>query len=245
MTENEIKFKRYTNIAKFGGLALVAVVLMPVLFSISLTILTTMAIASAAMISGIVTVAIGLACVNALPAMSLKAANWKLGLLKAEAKKNPIETAQNQLLEWNRNLDGYKTETAQRLSQYNSLKESTEEIARTDPKGAATFQSRLESFAQEIMDREENIRTMTQQLDEATGAVEKASRLWKLEQEYTKFASPTEAKQALDKIILNEALGEVMRVTQDTASRMRVEAIVSSEKRAIKEAKQMAISKES
>jgi hypothetical protein len=69
--------------------------------------------------------------------------------------------------------------------------------------------------------------------------------LWKLEQEYTKFASPTEAKQALDKIILNEALGEVMRVTQDTASRMRVEAIVSSEKRAIKEAKQMAISKES
>lgn len=240
MNEYEQKFKRYTNFVKFGGLALVAAILLPVLFSISFMVLGTMAIAGAAMISALVTATIGLVCVNALPVVAMKAANWKLRQLKSEARKNPIETAQNQLLEWNRNLDNYKTETAQRLSQYNGLKESTEEIARTDPKGAATFQSRLESFAQEIMDREENIRTMTQQLDEATGAVEKAARLWKLEQEYTKFASPTEAKQALDKIVLNEALGEVMRVTQDTASRMRVEAIVSSEKRAIKEAKKLA-----
>lgn len=240
MSDQIDQFKRYTNIAKYGGLGIIAIVLVPLLFSISFAILTTMAITAAAFVAALVTAVIGMAVVNYLPVMAMKFANWKLKGLKAEARANPIETAQNQLLQWSRNLDDYKDETAERIAQYNALREETLEIAKTDPEGAATFQSRLDSFEQEIKDREENIRTMVNQLDEATAKVQKAAKLWKLEQQFVKSLSPTEAKASLDRIVLNEALDEVMRVTQNTASRMRVDAIVSSQKRAIKESKQLA-----
>lgn len=240
MSDQIDQFKRYTNIAKYGGLGIIAIVLVPLLFSISFAILTTMAITAAAFVAALVTAVIGMAVVNYLPVLAMKFANWKLKGLKAEARANPIETAQNQLLQWSRNLDDYKDETAERIAQYNALREETLEIAKTDPEGAATFQSRLDSFEQEIKDREENIRTMVNQLDEATAKVQKAAKLWKLEQQFVKSLSPTEAKASLDRIVLNEALDEVMRVTQNTASRMRVDAIVSSQKRAIKESKQLA-----
>ena len=240
MDEFQDKYKRYTNIAKYGGLGVAAIVVVPLLFTVSFAVLSTMAVASAAIISAFVTAALGMAFVNFLPVMAMKFANWKLKGLKAEARANPIETAQNQLLDWSRNLDDYKDETAERIAQYNALREETIEVAKTDPEGAATFQSRLDSFEQEIKDREENIRTMVDQLDEATAKVQKAAKLWKLEQQFVKSLSPTEAKASLDRIVLNEALDEVMRVTQNTASRMRVDAIVSSQKRAIKEAKQIA-----
>ena len=78
MDDFQDKYKRYTNIAKYGGLGVATVVIVPVLFSVSFVILSTMAVASAAIVSAFVTAGLGMAFVNFLPVMAMKFANWKL-----------------------------------------------------------------------------------------------------------------------------------------------------------------------
>lgn len=62
-------------------------------------------------VKGIVGLAIagvvGLVVVNAAPVLAMKLANWKLGMLKGEAGKNPIETLQLQEIQQGKDLEEF------------------------------------------------------------------------------------------------------------------------------------------
>lgn len=230
MTDIDIRREKLIKHFKYGGLGLVLVAVVPLLFIVASMVAATVTAGAIAVIGGI-------ALVNLIPVISMKGANWRLKAMKAEARTNPIETAQNQLAKMANQLDAFKQETAQRRSDGKAMVDEISELRKEDPEGAARFDDRIAAYHQEMQDRDSKIEDMVRTLDDATTRVNNAARLWKLEQKYAHLKSPSESAAMLDKILMDEAIDEALSVANNTASRMHVDAVASRVRQEIKEEK--------
>lgn len=222
MTQDEINKKRdqIIKFTKYGGLALAAVILAPFLFFTTLFLFGSVVAAGAAGLLAIF-------FVNYLPVFGMKMANWKLKALKAEARLNPIETMQNQILQAADRLEVYKRETATFIAKAKALEEDTAEMRKSDPEGADSFNDVIKANAQQMVMRQKAISDAVEALATAENKLVKARKRWDMSKKHASLLNPTESEAVLDKILVDEAMEAVMEQANKSVSNLIVEGMVS------------------
>lgn len=114
MSDVDIRREKLVKQFKFGGLAL------------------PMVAAGTVVAAGIAVVG-GIVLVNFIPVISMKAANRRLKAMKAEARENPIETAENQLVKMSQQLDAFQQDTASYLAKGKALIDDLRETDGSHP----------------------------------------------------------------------------------------------------------------
>lgn len=230
MDELDIKREKIIKHAKYGGLAVVLLLFAPLLFGLAAFAFGTLVAAGATLLGGI-------ALVNFLPVFSMKMANWRLGALKTEARKNPIETLDNQLIEMASQLDAYKADTKSFIAAATALEDDIKEMAKDDPEGAAEYSEILRANAAQIKMRGAAIKEAVDNIEEAKIKVDKVRRRWNLEQKHSAMLKPTEKSAALNKILSDEAIDEVMKVANRSTANLIVETMAAEGRQEFKAAR--------
>lgn len=227
MNDLQVRAQKIGVYAKYGGLALITVLLLPILYLIGLAVATAAAIGAATTVAIAVTVLGGIALVQLLPWFQMKMENLALKLMKAEARKNPVETAQNKVRKESAALDAYVAETKERLAKGNAMVADTLEMAKTDPEGAAAFQQNIENFQREMAIRQNNIRNRTEALKKSKEKVARAARRWEYMKKHSSFKNVTEEQQALNEIVMEEALDEINAADHRNMANLEVDNFVA------------------
>lgn len=221
MSNFDIKREKLSTLFKYGGLAVLLVMMLPTLFTIFVT-MAGVAVAAA------VTAVTGILSVNFLPVLSMKAANWALKAKKKEARENPIETAQNQLLEMSKQLDAFKNETITYLAKGKALIDDVAEMRKEDPEGADSYNDDIKNFEIEAQLRAEKIQQAVSELEEARTKIDRANKRWNMQLKHSSLLEGSkEADAVLNKILIDEALSSVMENAHRTTSTMIVENIAA------------------
>lgn len=238
MNDFDLKRIKLTSALKIGGIAILAVAIIPTVFKLSL-----MALGSVAAISACVV--IGLIGVHFMEVLSMKMANLALKAMKNEARANPIETAENRLLEMSKQLDVYQNETATYIAKGQSLIEDVAEMQKTDPEGAASYTKDIENYHAECALREKAIKDAVINLEEARTKIDRARRRWNMNLKHSAFTSSNkEAAATLDQIIIDEALSVVMENAHKATAAMRVDNIAAKARTDYLDAKRLGIPKQ-
>ena len=160
MSDVDIRREKLVKQFKFGGLALALLLVVPFLFTLAMMAAGTVVAASIAVVGGIV-------LVNFIPVISMKAANRRLKAMKAEARENPIETAENQLVKMSQQLDAFQQDTASYLAKGKALIDDVAEMRKEDPEGAAAYNDDIKNFEIEAVLRSQKIQAAVTELEEA------------------------------------------------------------------------------
>ena len=151
---------------------------------------------------------LGLAVVNFAPVVGMKFANWKLRGLKAEARTNPIETMQNQLLAARDRINGQKGALESFMAEVNSF---GEDVKRMPADEQADFKARLDTYMQMVTIRQNKLKDAIAQANTFEGAIQRADRRWKMAQRMQgldKLAG-TDADLQMEKMLKEEAMDSV------------------------------------
>jgi hypothetical protein len=146
------------------------------------------------------------------PVVARKAANWRLGLIKAEAAKNPIETLQNDYAKQAQQLDAF----GDRLTTFNAEIQNFQTKLGTFRKKysaeeAKVFDEQLAKMKKLLELRTKNFQSAVQELSRYALEIQKADAIWKMGQAaaaMTKAAGMTE-DDFFDKISRETALDSV------------------------------------
>lgn len=236
--EDDIDIQRANmlKLFKYGGLALLALLLIPFIFVISMTIFGTIAAAGAAAIAGLI-------LVNLLPQLSMRLANWRLKGLKKEAETNPIETMQNQAQEMAKHIDLFAARLADRKAEGKLFIQEIEEFRKEDPEGAAAYDEELRAYEVEIKQMELNLSTAVKDLEQFRELIKKADRRWKMAQASESFrkGAPSERELILQNILKDAALDSVSKKAHTAASRLQVDSIMTMARQEHKESKKKSL----
>lgn len=179
--------------------------------------------------AGVAAVAIAagyVAVIQLIPWWSLKMTNLGLKLLKLEARRNPVETAQNELRKMAQDLDDFKKDTANFLIRGNTLIDDAAELAKTDPEGAADYDDMIKNFRREADMREAKLASAVIELEEAGRTVDKIRRRWEMQTKHSGFTTNSkEADRLMSKIVIDEALGEVMKRAHTATASMVIDNV--------------------
>lgn len=221
---DEIKEKRQQLFKKLrlGGLGLAAFVLVPILFLVAL-------MAASAVVAATVSIFGGIALVYSIEPFSRKMANWRIKEIKAEARRNPIETMENEALEMASQIDRFKEALTKRKSQGSAWLSEIEELRKEDPEGAAIYDQEIKDYHTEMQMRDEQLAQAVADLEEFRDIIKKAARRWKVAQLSDEFRSATlsEQDQLMRKIVIDEALTAVKDRAHEATARLNVDALVS------------------
>lgn len=222
--EFEIKRDKIVKLAKWGGLGLIVVLLAPVIF------LATAAYAGAAVAAVVAGVA-SLVSTYYLPVLSMRLANWSLKARKEEARKNPIETLENQLRVMASDLDKRKADLALFISRGKALMDDVKAMEKEDPEGAAEYDDEIAEFLRSSELRGKNLQKAVKDYEEAKTKVAKVRRRWEMRQRNADFLKGSkEEDKALSDIMAAEAIDAVMEKAHQATSEAMVENLVESAK---------------
>jgi hypothetical protein len=125
---NEQKRAAYDKWIKVGLIGLGALVVSPIIFMVVKGILGLALAAS-----------IGLILVNVAPVISMKVANWKIKLIVAEARENPIETMVNLLAEKRKAFSVFKENVMTAATACKNFEQKAKQFALQYPARAQEF----------------------------------------------------------------------------------------------------------
>lgn len=207
---------------RIGGAVIAVALLVPILFFFAFMAAGLVAAGATATIGG-------LALVYSIDPITRKLANWRIKEIKAEARKNPIETMENEALDMAARNEAYKEALTKRKAQGASWLSEIEELRRDDPEGAAIYDKEIEDYHAEMAARDEELAEAIVGLEEFREVIKVASRRWKVAQHSEQFraASLSEQDQLMRKIVIDEALTAVKDRAHEATARLNVDALVS------------------
>lgn len=123
---------------------------------------------------------VGLLGVNLAPVLAMKLANWKLRLLKGEARDNPIPTLENQLLERQAALAAARAQLQTAIAQIDSFVDKARDFAAHNPTAAPRWLERAERAVQLREQKKLALRTAAETVAAFKDEVERARTEWSL-----------------------------------------------------------------
>lgn len=150
---------------------------------------------------------IGLAMVNFAPVLSMKFANWKLRGIKHEARTNPVETLQNQLVDRRKQLSAFRASITEFNAAVKGFEGKVTMFKRQQPDQADRFEKQLKGMQDLLVLRERRYREADAELDKFEGAIERASALWDMSLE----------AQRMNKLAGQQDAGAFDRIKTDVA----------------------------
>jgi chromosome segregation ATPase len=159
----------------------------------------------------ILTWAIVMGVTQVLPALSFILSNWMLKLVKLEARTNPVETLQNQLIHKQKLLDARK-QTIINLDGYvRNFRSKVKAHKEKYPDDATDLESQLHSFEGILSTQRRNYDVAKQQTDAFSDQIERARSKWEATMaahQVTKLTGKF-ANSVMDKIKQDTALESV------------------------------------
>lgn len=213
--------KLFKNL-RIGGVGLLAALLLPLVFFLSMLAVGAMAAAWIAVVGG-------LALNYSIDPLSRKLANWRIKEIKAEARKNPIETMENEALDMAGRIEKFKEALTTRKAQGAAWVAEIDELRKDDPEGAAVYDKEIEDYHTEMTTRDAELAQAVIDLEEFHEVIKKAARRWKVAQLSDEFraANMSEREQYMRKIVIDEALTAVKDRAHEATARLNVDALVS------------------
>lgn len=228
-----INFKDKDQLAaifKYGFLLLLLGLAIPPLYTLAMKMF-------GIVVAIVGTILVGGGAAYFLPAFSALAANKALALRKWIARENPVETAENELIFQQKQLDDYVEDTKGRMAAGNCMIADAKEMMTKDPAAAAEYEEDIINFHNEMAFREKTIDNMVKSLAVTRQTVDRIRSRWNYAVKHSKFRNRKQADIELNRIIMNEALGEVMRVTQRNSAEMTVDNILARAKQSVADGK--------
>ena len=229
------KREKFFKNVRYGSVGILAVLLVPLIFFLSM-------MAAGAMAAAWIAVVGGLALNYSIDPISRKLANWRIKEIKAEARKNPIETMENEALDMAGQIEKFKEALTSRKSQGAAWLAEIEELRSEDPEGAAVYDQEIKDYETEMTTRDEQLAQAVIDLEDFREVIKKAARRWKVAQMSDEFraANMSEREQYMRKIVIDEALTAVKDRAHEATARLNVEALVNRARSQHKAAKKPA-----
>lgn len=123
---------------------------------------------------------LGLAGVQLAPVVALKLANWRLRLLKGEARGNPLPTLENMLLDRRAALTQASIHLQGAIAQIDAFVEQAQDFARTHPDAAARWLERAQRAGQLREQKKRALRTAAESVAAFEQEVDRARTEWSL-----------------------------------------------------------------
>lgn len=200
--ELDIRKAKLSSKVKWAAGLLAALVVSPIIFLV---------------IKGIVGLAIaavlGLAVINLAPVASMKFANWKLRALKSEARTNPIETKEAQLLAARERINEQAHILKGVMSEVAGFAEMVKDMP---PEERADFDPQVLKQQKLVEFRQQKLKDAKLKADAFEAGLERARRRWAVAQKLLALqkVNGSEADQQLERILneeANEAISSSMR----------------------------------
>ncbi len=135
MSDTDVRKKRLAKWFMVGVTILVIAVAAPIIFS-----------ALQGLLALILFLLVGGTAIALAPMMAMKFANWKLKGIKAEARKNPIETMTNVLIVKARDWDAMKKKVEDFSAAVANFETKVKSLVREYPDQATEFQEQLDGM---------------------------------------------------------------------------------------------------
>lgn len=193
---NEQQVQRLATALKWG-LGLVAAAIIAPLVFLAIQGLIGLAIA------GI----LGLAIVNGAPWFSMKFANWKLRAIKHEARTNPVETLQNELVKKREALAQFADSITAFATEVGNFTTKVEQFKREHPEQAAVFEQQLAGMKDLLEARRRRYKEADRAVDQFEAEISRASALWDMSQ----------AAQKMNRVAGKQAEDVFAQIKRDTA----------------------------
>lgn len=155
---------------------------------------------------------VGLAIVNLAPWVSMKFANYRLRLVKAEAARNPVETLQNVFAERSQKKAVFKTQITAFRAKITGFGEKIEGFKATYPRDAAKFENQLNAMKALLARREAKYKKVKSELENFELVIQRADALWQMglaAAEMNEAAGAFDGDQMLERIKTETALDSV------------------------------------
>lgn len=225
MNDIDIKREKFMRNLNYAVTALVALVaFFVVIFAGGMTILAGSILIGA------------LAIVNAVPVASRKLAIWKIKALKETAAENPIETMELESQAQAKEIEDSQAAYTAREAQGKAFMEEMAELAKDDPEGAAMYDEQIRDYHTEMQQREEQLRDAVMAHEEFKKTLEQTRRRWRaaMASEAFNAGKPDQKAKILRNILVDEAMNAVRVKANESAARLKSNAIVNSARKDFK-----------
>jgi len=208
------------------GLGLVtALVLAPLSYLVAYAILGV----TAALSAGLLLTVVYLVGVNAMPALSMRLANWKLKQLKLEAERNPVETLQVQQTALEAALDREAEQVTAFDGEVETYRSSlVREVEAGHPEAAAAGLPILKTMEQKLVYRRLKFQQAQRDIAARATKVQQAEagmRVALAAQRLSKAAGETQ-QSTLDRILENIAFASVDSTVNRSMAELRTSIMV-------------------
>lgn len=192
-----------------------------------------------------ITAAIGVGFVQALPLLGQKWENKLLGLRKAEARANPIEQIQNNVIRKAQQLKAFKDGMEVIGGQIGSLESSLKEQARKDPDDDLSDQwAAVEKMKLFYSKKKENYRVAAIALEEYKKAVERAKFKFgfgNAAQGIANAMNDADAKTLMENMLADEAFAAVDQRYNQAFAALDIDSLELSSTKSLEFSKGMTI----
>jgi hypothetical protein len=192
-----------------------------------------------------ITGVIGVGLIKALPFLGQKWENKLLGLRKSEARANPIEQIQNNVIRKAQQLKAFKDGMEVIGGQIGSLQDSLKEQARKDPEDDLTDQwAAVEKMKIFYDKKKENYRTAAIALEEYKKAVERAKFKFgfgNAAQGIANAMNDADAKTLMENMLADEAFAAVDQRYNQAFAALDIDSLELSSTKSLEFSKGMTI----
>jgi hypothetical protein len=123
---------------------------------------------------------IALASVHFAPVLQMKFVNWKLQAIKAEARKNPIETMQAVYAQKIEEKKQFKDRITTFRAVLSDIKSKLQIFREKYPKDAEAFEAKVDIGKKRLVQREARYQNIKLALKEYAGVIERANAIWEM-----------------------------------------------------------------